>query len=118
MATARNLMLGGARRSVGHRWGNTNQENKLGRCGRDSCTATSSIRRRKKKGNRKGQWGRRGEAIGPMGHQQANRRRTTPASPSKPVPKRLIVPGSGTTEDGPLPAKPVLEQPRPSRTPT
>src|ERR1700750_2639685 len=51
-----------------------------------------------------------------FGYQQFSLRRTTPASPSKPVPKRPSVPGSGTTEDDPV-VNPVREQLRPSRTP-
>src|SRR6516162_4529649 len=57
-------------------------------------------------------------AVGQKRCQQPNRRRTTPASPSKPVPRRLIVPGSGTTDVDPVSANPVLEQLRPSRRPT
>ena len=37
-----------------------------------------------------------------------NFRRAKPASPIKPLPSRVIVPGSGTTEAGPLEANPVL----------
>ena len=37
---------------------------------------------------------------------------------SKPVPKRAIVPGSGTADTEPVDANPVLEQPCPPRTHT
>src|SRR5215472_16679270 len=61
--------------------------------------------------------GRPGEAVDQICYQQPSRRRTRPPSPSKPVPKSVSEPGSGTTLD-PVLANPVLEQPSPPRTQT
>jgi len=95
-------------------------ENKVGRSGKGSSIACkvarfASPKRKIEKVNEVlNRTGRLGRLSARIWHQQPSRRRTTTASPSKPVPKRLSVPGSGTTEVAVV-ANPVREQP--SRTP-